>query len=171
MSWAPGMFKKLNNNDCCDFLLSYLNNVDNRNNLSDAYKNVLHYIVGSIMITDDFKIISKNANKILKENNITKLNTSKSYKKNYKLILEHTIPVSCVTEYLLNLQKTKNLQKDKILKLLSIIRGISLITIEEDEQLTKLGLKSALPKDCTIDLLLENESLFDIRYRRAKIDY
>ena len=40
MSWAPGTFKKLNNNDCCDFLLSYLNNVDNRNNLSDAYKNV-----------------------------------------------------------------------------------------------------------------------------------
>lgn len=171
MSWAPGTFKKLNNNDCCDFLLSYLNNVDNRNNLSDAYKKVLHYIVGSIMITDDFKIISKNANKILKENNITKLNTSKPYKKKYKLILEHTIPVSCVTEYLLNLQKTKNLQKDMILKLLSIIRGISLITIEEDEQLTKLGLKSALPKDCPIDLLLENESLFDIRYRRAKIDY
>ena len=39
------------------------------------------------MITDDFKIISKNANKILKENNITKLNTSKSYKKNYKFAL------------------------------------------------------------------------------------
>ena len=87
--WAPGTFKKLNNNDCCDFLLSYLNNVDNRNNLSDAYKNVLHYIVGSIMITDDFKIISKNANKILKENNITKLNTSKSYKKNYKSYVIH----------------------------------------------------------------------------------
>ena len=63
------------------------------------------------MITDDFKIISKNANKILKENNITKLNTSKSYKKNYKLILEHTIPVSCVTEYLLNLQKKKKPSK------------------------------------------------------------
>ncbi|MCR5436994.1 MAG: hypothetical protein K6E97_08020 [Treponema sp.] len=173
MSWAPGTFKKLNNNECCDFLLSYLNNINHPKNLSDAYKNVLHYIIGSIMITDDFRIISKKANEILKKNNIEKLNTSKSYKKKYGLILEHTIPVSCVTDYLLKLKETKNLQEKKLLQLLTIIRGIALITVEEDDLLTKTGLKSALPKDCSIDLLLEDNSKvpFDIRYKTAKIDY
>lgn len=171
MSWAPGVFKKLSNEECCDFLISYMKNCFNSECLISAYRDILHYIVGSMMITEDFRIISKNARQILDENNIKKPNTSKSYKKKYGLILEHTIPVNCVTDYLMNLKPT-DISKQKLLKLMEIIRGISLITEKEDSLLNG-ELKSNLPNDCSIEKMLEKDSSipFDIRYKKVGIEY
>lgn len=172
MSWSPSVFKKLTNKDCRDFLLSYMKNKTQNPNLSNAYRDVLHYIVGSIMITDDFRIISKSAKIILSKNNITKPNTSKSYKKDYGLILEHTIPISCITDYLMQLDQSEYSQ-EKFQKLINLIRGIALITIEEDQLLTSNNLKSALPKGCSIDSLLDtnSSSSFDVRYKFVGIEY
>ena len=175
MPWAPGVFKKLSNEECCDFLISYMKNCFNSECLVSAYRDVLHYIVGSMMITEDFRIISKKARQVLEKKKITKLNTSKSYKKKYNLILEHTIPVNCVTDYLMNLKPT-DISKQKMLKLIDKVRGISLITTEEDSLLnTKYDgeLKSNLPEDCSIEKMLENNSSIDfgIRYKKVGIEY
>lgn len=175
MAWAPGVFKKLSNEECCDFLTSYMKNCFYSENLESAYRDVLHYIIGSMMITEEFRIISKKARKVLDENKITKPNTSKSYKKKYGLILEHTIPVNCVTDYLIKLKPT-DISRPKMLKLIGLIRGISLITEKEDDRLNTINdgeLKSNLPEGCSIEKMLENNSSisFDIRYKTAKIDY
>lgn len=169
MAWSPRGCEKMTDNECATFLFSYMKNIAQTVNNKILYRDVLKYVVGSIMITSEFRFISKNANAICTNNCIKNPIPTHSYEK-YGLRIEHTIPISLIVDYLLNLPNTE-ISEIKILNLVKAIRATSLITKDEDDLLNK-KLKSTLPNGCTIEMLLgENPSIpFDIRYKTVGIE-
>ena len=169
MAWAKSAFKNMSNEECADFLYNYMKNSTIGNNQKKAFYAVLHFIVGSLMIEDSFKIISLQAKKILSENKIEKPITTKDYNK-IGLRLEHTIPIKIITDYLLSL-KENEVQKSKIQTIINSIRGISLITKDEDTKLKNAGLQSKLPEGCTVDSIISDKNNYYSRYKAAGINF
>lgn len=169
MPWSPSGCKEMTDEECAVFLFSYMKNIPQTANNKTLYRDVLKFIIGSIMIASNFRFISKKANEICKINCIKNPVPTHSYEK-YGLRIEHTIPISFIVDYLINLTNTK-ISENKMIDIVKAIRATSLITKEEDNLLNK-ELKSELPNGYTIEMLLgENPIIpFDIRYKTVGIE-
>lgn len=167
MPWSPSGCKDMTDKECADFLYAYMHNTPKTINNKNLYRDTLKYIVGSIMIESNFRFISNEAKEICKKSQLQPVPT-KNYDK-FGLRIEHTIPVSYIVDYLLNLPE-KSITEDKIFAIVEAVRGISLITKDEDAKLNK-ELKCKLPDGYSIEMLLEkNPSIsFDIRYKSVGI--
>lgn len=171
MAWAPSAFIKMTDEECAEFLYSFMKNTPKTKNCEKAYKNVMHYIIGSFMVQDEYKIISDEAKIILAKKGIAKPSTTKSYSA-IGLRQEHTIPISFISNYFQQLPENK-ISLELITKVVKAVRGISLITVEEDNYLNSINLKSSLPDGCTIDMMLGGnpEIPYAIRYIKAGIKF
>ena len=169
MPWSPSGCKKMTDEECSIFLFSYMKAITQTANNKNLYRDVLKYIVGSIMIASEFRFISRKAYEICNNNCIKNPIPTHSYEE-YGLRIEHTIPISLIVDYLLNLTDAE-ISESKILELVKAIRATSLITVEEDILLNK-SLKSTLPDGYTIEMVLgENPTIpFDIRYKTVGIE-
>ena len=147
-----------------------MHNIQKTTNNENAYRDVLKYIVGSLMIEQTFRFISKKALFICKEEHIYNPTPTKKFT-NLNVTIEHSIPISLITDYLINLNNTE-ITPQKIFDIVKSVRGTSLITKDENDLLRNKKLQSALPNGYTIDMLLgDNPTInFDIRYKAAGIE-
>lgn len=172
MAWSACAFSRMSDNECGSFLYKYMWNIPKDNNSINAYKDVLKFIIGGIMVQTQFRLIFKQAQSIITELGLKNLSPTKNYNKKYGLRLEHTIPISFITDYLLSLPKAE-ISEDSLLQIIKAVRGISLISIQEDNLLKKKGLQSKLPDGCTIDMLLGDSPKipYSIRYDKIGIQF
>lgn len=167
MPWSPSGCRDMTDKECADFLYAYMHNTPNTINNRNLYRDTLKYIVGSIMIGSKFRFISKKAKETCSKNQVQPTPT-RNYDK-LGLRIEHPIPISFITDYLITLP-VDNITSEKIFEIVKAVRGVALITKEEDSILNK-NLKSKLPNDYSIEMLLGEEPIipFDIRYQTVGI--
>lgn len=172
MAWSKAFYKK-SNEECAKFLCQYMQNVPKDQSTPNPYKDVLKYIVGGIMVSPCFRLASQDAQTIIVGDGLVLQDLNPTINPDGKVFrIEHTIPISCVTDYLLGLPES-DINEANLLSIIKAVRGVALITQDEDRLLQEDNLNSKLPNGCTIgDLLGDSpQSRYSCRYEKAGIRF
>lgn len=172
MSWT-GNFKYASYEERAKLLLAYLrlrpNPFDKNDSLSKGYKDVLAFIVGSLVVRSDYRYISEGTKEQLKDTpnpNYNYIYKKKAHPEYENLTSEHTIPVSVIVDYLLD-KNNDSWTEERLADFLEKVSGIAVVTDDENKRLDDADLRSKLPDGTTLDDIVNGKAEHTIRYKVA----